>query len=545
MNYIRFILILSSSFFFSVSALEKFPLVSDLSLEQKVGQLLMAHFNGENVNEEAKKLIVQAHIGGIIYYNWANQLENPYQIYKLSQGLQALALESGTIPLFISTDQEGGKVNRLKHGFTLFPGNASLGQTHQPALARSSAIAMGQELSAVGINMVLGPVVDVNNNLNNPVIGIRSFGGDPKEVTHFAKQTLNGYRKVGMISVIKHFPGHGDTEVDSHEKIPVLKHSRKYLDEIELFPFNQLNNCADVMMTAHLNVPALDDENPITFSRKAIEGVLRKEWKYEGLIMTDSLVMQGIVEACPSIEEAAIRSIEAGHDIVLLGGKQLIDSQKGYELSSNDVLRIHQAIVSAVQSGRLSEERINASVKRILRLKEQNPLVQFPDFIKAALLVNTPENQQLAKEIAEKSVKIASRQQILSLDMENSKVAIIASDLVKDQIEKTTLQKMGRENSSLFFSKANPNELEVQQASELASWANIIFVCSLDAWKNKQQANLIHKLQSFNKQIVIFVIGNPQDALLYSNAEAVIWTFSPVHYSIQAALDLLLKGLHE
>lgn len=527
-----------------LSAYDKLPSVNELSIEQKVGQLLMVHFNGKNANAEAQKLIEEAHVGGFIYYNWANQLDNPYQVHLLSRSLQLLALKQpGGIPLLISADQEGGKVNRFTKGFTVFPGNCALGRTHQATLARSNAIATGRELTAVGVNMILSPVVDVNTSVMNPIIGIRSFSSDPAEVTHFARHALSGYHKVGMISVIKHFPGHGDTEIDSHDKLPIVRHSRKHLDKVELFPFNKLYPWADVIMTSHLLVTALDDENPVTISHKAVQKLLREQWKYEGVIMTDSLVMQGIMDRCSSIEEAAIRSIEAGHDIILLGGKQLLDNQTGYELVPDDIMRIHQALVDAVHSGRISIERLNASVKRILKLKEDYQLSRISDFIDIAYSVNAPEHQQLAKYIADESVCISSQRLTLPLTFVDQKVAVIAPESLIAQIELTTMLQLGSENRSLFIKGLNPTDAETLQASEVASWADIVIVCSLDSWKFEGQYNMITKLQNLNKNNVILIVGNPQDAVLYTSAGVAIWTFSPTNFSMQAAIDLLMKGI--
>jgi len=364
-HFIFFSALISCIFFRSEAAF-----LDQLTLEERVGQLLMVHFNGETANEEAATLIQKAYVGGMIYYNWANGLHSHDQVKELSASLQALAQQNRhPIPLLIAVDQEGGRVARLQQGFTKVPSNQELAAHDNGKLIERYANIVGKELLSVGINMNLAPVVDVNNNPNNPVIGNRSFGPSPQVVADCAKLALKGYHSAGVITTLKHFPGHGDVEIDSHIDLPRIKKSQEVLRQTELFPFIQLAAEADVIMTAHLLVDALDPHNCTTLSRTSLD-FLRNEIGFEGVIITDSLVMEGLLNTCPSLEEAALRAFNAGCDIILLGGKQLIGNKKGLELSVEDVLRIHQAFVTAVKDGRISEDRLNQSVTRICSLKD-------------------------------------------------------------------------------------------------------------------------------------------------------------------------------
>jgi len=341
-------------------------ILSTLTLEEKVGQTLIAHFRGEVANTDAKTLIEQAHVGGIIYYNWANGLHSPQQVLSLSNDLQALA----KTPLFIAVDQEGGLVTRLQKGFTQFPGNGALGMTGRPELAEAAALTLGREMIAAGVNFNFAPVVDVNSNPKNPVIGNRSFGDKAEEVVRFGAKALEGYRKAGVIACLKHFPGHGDTGTDSHSGLPVVNKSRSELEAVELLPFRKLTSSADTIMTAHIIVPAIDSEQCATLS-PAVLGVLRNDLGFSGLIVSDSLVMEGVLKNCSgSVDEAAIRALEAGCDVLVLGGKCLIGDASN-ELSVQDVVRVHREIVNAVKNGRLGETRLNQSVERILTLKQK------------------------------------------------------------------------------------------------------------------------------------------------------------------------------
>lgn len=342
--------------------------INDMTLEEKIGQLMMVHFNGEYANQEADTLINEVHVGGIIYYNWSNSLHSPEQVNNLSSGLQELARQTRhQIPLLIAVDQEGGPVTRLKDGFTQCPSNKALALSGNPALAEQYALVTAQELRAVGVNMNLAPVVDVSNY---SVIGMRSYGEDPETVITYAKSALEGYRKGGVLTSLKHFPGHGDVQVDSHLDLPVVKKSRAELDRMELLPFTALAEYADTVMTAHILVPEIDPEHCATAS-KTIINILREEIGFNGPIITDSLVMQGVLKAHHTPEEAAVAALNAGCDILLFGGKLLINAETKLELSASDMLRIHKYLVNAVQSGRISEERLNQSVKRVLTLKEK------------------------------------------------------------------------------------------------------------------------------------------------------------------------------
>jgi len=343
----------------------------EMTLDEKVGQLLMVHFQGENANEAAADLINNAHVGAIIYYRWSNGLHNPGQVQALSSGLQQMASKTRLgIPLLIAADQEGGRVARFKEGFTQFPANMVLAATGDPNLVKQCALTTAQELMAVGVNMNLAPVVDVNNNPLNPLIGVRSYGSDPQTVVTHASKALEGYRQGGMLTSLKHFPGHGDVITDSHFDLPIVDKSRAQLDAMELLPFAALAPFADTIMTAHIMIPQLDPDHCATTS-KTILNILRNDFGFQNPIITDSLVMEGILKLCQTPEEAAIASHLAGCDILLLGGKQLKDGDTKLELNVEDIKRIHQVLVKAVKDGRISEESINRSVERVLTLKRK------------------------------------------------------------------------------------------------------------------------------------------------------------------------------
>jgi len=342
--------------------------LDDLSLEEKVGQMLIVHFHGYEANEDAKQLIQEAKVGGFIYYNWSNGLDSKEQVKQLSQSLQVL---SKKWPLFLTVDQEGGRVQRLRNGFIKIPSALEIATTLSPSKAEELAYSVGLELKEAGININLAPVVDVNVNPANPVIGNRSFGNNPETVITYGGAMMKGYKRAGIISTLKHFPGHGDVTIDSHFGLPIVNKSRKDLDQVELKPFQELSQEAEAVVTAHILFPTLDAGQPATSSSKILKTLLRKELGFQGVVLSDSLVMKGILDRYASVEEAAIASILAGCDIIVLGGAQLTQGVKEFELQPKDIFRIHRAIVNAVQKGIIPEDSIDEAVERILTLKEK------------------------------------------------------------------------------------------------------------------------------------------------------------------------------
>jgi beta-glucosidase-like glycosyl hydrolase len=363
---------------------------ADLSLEEKIGQLLLVHFNGTCANEDSAALLTQAHVGGLIYYTWANELSSPAQVKELSASLQKQ--NPSRVPLLIAVDQEGGRVNRLTQGFTLFPSQEARGKMNNE---KQVAETIGNELASVGITMNFAPVVDVRNSHSKIILwGDRSYGSDPVLVTALAKAALEGYKNGNILAVLKHFPGQGDVSIDSHEATPSVNKSLKDLEKTDLFPFRQLCPFADAIMTAHILVPALDPEMPATFSKPILEDLLRNKWGFNGVVISDSLVMKG-ASLFPSHDKAALHALLAGCDLLCLGGKLLnIPSQD--ELKVQDVVKIHAYLTSAARQGKISMSAIDAKVQRILQLK-------FLSEIRRAL---TPEKMQaIAKKIWQNECK--------------------------------------------------------------------------------------------------------------------------------------------
>lgn len=511
-------------------------LVDEMTLEEKVGQIMMVHFHGESANEESRTLIQELNVGSVIYYNWANGLGSPQQVRALSSGLQQQASETRlSIPLIIAVDQEGGVVARIQ-GVTVFPGNKALGMTGDPQLAELSAFIIGQELLSVGVNLNLAPVVDVNNNPRNPVIGIRSFAETPDTVLSYAEMALRGYQRAGIMTSLKHFPGHGDVEIDSHEDLPVIKKSREELNQMELVPFAGLAAQSDSVMTAHILVPSLDPENCSTLSKPTLD-LLRNEIGYEGVILSDSLTMGGVLKNChDSIDEVAVKAFNAGCDILMFGGKQLTGHYAEHEITLEDLRRLRTVLADAVRNSQISEARLNESVQRILNLKTKKR--------EAALLNawNSIENQQVAKKIASQALKIENRGFEMG-DLSSKNIYVIAPQLLRDSIYQTSLLSLSHKSSVLFFNSLNPPATEVQVAREMAKNSDIVIFCAYNAWKNPQQAALIQSFLDDRKPLILLVLRDPLDGALFPRAKLVYSTYSPTFPSIQAVCEAIRGNL--
>jgi len=496
-----------------------------LSIEEKIGQLLLCHFHGPTSNEEAFKLIHEAHVGGFIYYPWANELSSFEQVQELSLSLQKMNPQS--LPLFLAIDQEGGCVSRLTKGFTLFPGQGALGVINDPSLTQQVAYSMAQEMHAAGINLNLSPVVDVNTNPKNPVIGIRSFGDSVATVVSLGKETLQGYRKAHILSCLKHFPGHGDTVTDSHESLPYVHKTKKELQQVELFPFAALAKEADCIMTAHIMMPALDPIYPATLS-KDILNILRTRLQFQGLIIADSLVMEGVLQTVSSIEEASLKALLAGCDILLLGGRHLTSSQQ--ELSPDDVIRIHKHLTKAVKDGVLSEKRLDESLARITRIKGS---ITPPSSLDPSTLL---EHEKLAELVAKRAMKVVREPKFSPETSKN--IVVLAPSFTKSSLEK--LFPLYPAHTFTLFCFSSLSEEETAIALAAAEKADTLLFLSYNAWKYPSQQTLMNALSEKKIPLALIALSSPLDITLLPYTQGSFLTYSPSLPSIKAAFSYLL-----
>lgn len=333
--------------------------IGKMSIDEKIGQMIVVGIEGYDLNDNTTSLIQKSKVGGVILF--ANNVQNTNQLLNLLNSLKSENLKN-KIPLFLSVDEEGGRVTRMPKEFKKLPTNKAIGKINDETLSNKIGSTIAYEIGCFGFNMDFAPVLDVNSNPNNPVIGDRSFGSNVNIVSRLGIQTMKGIQSKNIIPVVKHFPGHGDTSVDSHLGLPSVNNGLQRLKEIELVPFTEaIKNNADVVMIAHILLPKIDSKNPSSMSKIIITDILRKDLNFNGVVITDDMTMGAIVKNY-NISEAAVKSVKAGADIVLVC--------HGYD---NEVSVIN-ALKNAVAKGEISKERIEQSVYRILSLKNKYKL---------------------------------------------------------------------------------------------------------------------------------------------------------------------------
>ncbi|WP_431191618.1 glycoside hydrolase family 3 N-terminal domain-containing protein [Peribacillus frigoritolerans] len=428
-------------------------IVENMTIDEKVGQMLMPDFRnwqkqGETkatgfieMNSEVASIIKKYHLGGVILF--AENVVDTEQTVRLTDGLQ---MASPDLPLFITIDQEGGIVTRLQTGTNL-PGNMALGAARQESYAYQSGEIIGKELSSLGINVNFGPSVDVNNNPGNPVIGVRSFSSDPDLVSKLGIQMIKGLQNQNMIATTKHFPGHGDTAVDSHYGLPLVSHDKERLRSIELLPFQRaIDAGVDMMMTAHVQFPAFDDTTyiskkdgqeimvPATLSQKVITGLLREDMGFDGVVVTDALNMKAIADNFGQ-EEAVVLALKSGVDIALM------PAQVNSLQMEKNIASVFNAVKASVASGEIPLNQVNQSVTRILELKVKRGILNPEDTpidkkIETALqVVGNEDHLKNERKMAEDAITLLKNEHktLPFKPNKNDKVLILAP--FDDQVE--------------------------------------------------------------------------------------------------------------
>lgn len=331
-------------------------LIENMTLEEKIGQMVIASFNSTTLSEEAKTLIKDYHIGGFTLFKY--NIETEAQVKKLISDLNTENNNFSNIDLFIAVDEEGGRVSRLPSSMEKGPTALSLGET-DPVYTMREAMRNGKNLTSLGFNLNFAPSADVYSNPENTVIGDRAFGKDPQTAAIYSNAYFCGLKEAGIMASAKHFPGHGDTTVDSHFGLPRVEKSIEELKAYELIPFDLLiKNNVDMIMMSHILVEKIDPNNPASLSYKLVTELLREDMGYEGVIITDDMTMEAISDMY-SPSEAAVQSVLAGCDIIL----------STHSLSNQ--IQIIEGLVEAVNNNTIPMERIDESVRRILELKSK------------------------------------------------------------------------------------------------------------------------------------------------------------------------------
>ncbi|MFJ6723424.1 glycoside hydrolase family 3 N-terminal domain-containing protein [Streptomyces sp. NPDC091281] len=534
-------------------------LISRMTLEEKVGQVFVTRVYGHSAtapdpadadtNEAelgvrtAAELIDRYRVGGVIYFTWAHNTRDPLQIADLSNGLQRASLgRPRGLPLLISTDQEHGIVARVGAPATLLPGAMAVGAGGSRADARTLGRVAGRELRAMGIRQDYSPVADVNVDPANPVIGVRSFGADPDAVAALAAAEIRGYQDAGIAVAAKHFPGHGDTAVDSHTGFPVITHSRAEWERLDAVPFRAAVAAgADSVMTGHLLVPALDDSgDPATLSRPIVTGLLRERLGYDGVVVTDALDMAG-VRTKYGDDRVPVLALKAGVD-------QLLNPPK-LDLAWNAVLR-------AVRDGELTEARLEESVLRILRLKDRLGLFTEPYVRRDRVgrTVGTRRHRAIADRLAERTTTLlvnaperegAARPLPLS-PREHPRLLVVGADPVSPTgttgpptgVLAAALTALGFTATALSTG-TDPSAATADRAVAAAGAADAVVVLTYNVTAGSPQQALVERLSATGRPVVAVAVRNPYDVAHLPGVRAYLAAYSWTDVELRAAARVM------
>ncbi|MFJ4617961.1 glycoside hydrolase family 3 protein [Streptomyces sp. NPDC088812] len=568
-------------------------LVSRMTLEEKVGQVFVSRVHGHsatapdqadadvNLRElgvrTAAELVARYRVGGIIYFTWAHNTRDPRQIAALSDGIQRAALaQPRGLPVLISTDQEHGIVCRIGRPATLFPGamaigagerggaalrrtDAGTGRTDAGAVrtdadtvrtdagavrtdagagadARTLGRLAGRELRAMGVHQNYSPVADVNVDPANPVIGVRSFGADPEAVAALTAAEIDGYRSAGVAATAKHFPGHGDTAVDSHYGFPVITHSRQTWEELDAVPFRAaIAAGVDAVMTAHILHPALDDSgDPATLSRAVVTGLLRERLGFDGVVVTDALDMAG-VRTKYGDDRVPVLALKAGVDQLL--------NPPDLDVAWNAVLR-------AVREGELGEERLEESVLRILRLKDGLGLLTDPytDPDGVARTVGSPAHLAAADRIAERTTTLLVNEgPLLPLSPRtHPRILVVGADPASPSgttgpptaVLAAALSGLGFTATALSTG-TDPSGAAVERAVSAAGGADAVVVGTYNVTGTSPQRTLVQRLSATGRPVVAVALRNPYDVAHLPSVRAFLAAYAWTDVELRAAARVI------
>jgi beta-N-acetylhexosaminidase len=516
-------------------------LMQRMTLEQKVGQMVIAGFPGYEVAAEVNTLVGQYHLGGVMLLS--RNVRDTEQVRRLTQGLQKLAAQKGAaIPLFIAADQEGGYIVRMRFD-QQYPGNMALGATRSADITRRVAQAMGRELRSVGINMDFAPVVDVNSNPDNPVIGVRSFGEQSQLVAQLGVAFVAGLHDAGVLATAKHFPGHGDTAQDSHIALPTVPHERQRLDAVELYPFRQVITAGvDAIMTAHVTFPAIEPSVglPATLSEKVLTGLLREELGFSGLVITDAMEMKAIISNF-GVGDAVVRAVQAGADIVLVGWPD----------DWRMAIQVVEALINAVHEGTLSQERIDRSVRRILEVKQSYNLWDEASWEQPLSKEQRNAAQQVSREAALAAVTlIRDHKQCLPL-AKTQRVLVVAPDIstsvtaANPDHPGTALANGLRSHLTsvgMISYPSKPDQTSLTKIVKEAGGYDTVILATYSAWSAtySAQAQIVHDLIAAGKEPIVIALREPYDLTKFPAVSTYLATYSANPESMAAVAAVLV-----
>jgi beta-N-acetylhexosaminidase len=508
----------------------------ELSLRDKIAQMVHVRMPGKFINRQSNEfkkveaLVSENHIGGLALF-----AGNVYESAILLNELQ----EISKLPLLVSSDFERGAAFRIEDA-TSFPWTMALGAAGSEDLAYRQGLITARESRAMGIHWIFAPVVDVNNDPDNPVINIRAFGSDPADVSRLGVAFIRGAQAGGVLTTAKHFPGHGDTTIDSHINMPVLEVKRDRLENIEFVPFRRaIEAGVDAVMTAHVAVPQLTKgaKTPATLSPEILTDVLKNSLGFRGIVVTDSMEMDGIKKHYGN-GEAAVKAVKAGVDVLLL---------------PPDAVEAINAIERAVKSGEISEKRIDESVRKILEAKQRLRLHEnrTTDIEIIGDIVSSPENIELADEIAARAVAvIKDEKRLLPLNPSDKRrvYGLVLTPVLDAASGSAFLDAFRERFPGAQTESANSRVPESQMADieKAISEADIIVVATLTRLATgrnivipDRHSRIVKKLASLKKPVIWVCLGSPYLLRIAPEMGTMLCTFSYSENSQAAAVKAL------
>lgn len=526
--------------------------LSAMSTREKLGQLFVPRVYGTTADASdsasvaknrsslgvanAAELITTYAVGGLVYFG-AN-VTTPRALARMGNGIQqAASTNEVPVPVLTAIDQEQGLVVRVGPPATVLPGNMALGAGRSGVDALVSARITARELRAMGVFADYAPVADVNSNPANPVIGVRSFSSDPVLTGQLVASQVVGFQGAGVSATAKHFPGHGDTGIDSHWDLPIITHDRAALNSVDLVPFRAaITVGVDSIMTAHIVVPSLDDSgDPATLSKPIITGLLRGRLGFDGVVITDSLQMAG-VRTKYGDGDVAVRAILAGAD-------QLLDPP--------DLAKAFNAVLSAVRSGRISEKRLDDSVRRILALKAKRGLMSTSDAMvdvsKVDGIVGSPQHRELALSIADRTTTLVKASKALPIGAPKGARVLVTGcgDTATSALAKGLRARGARVR--VIDSGCVPRAGAVDTIVRAAASADHVIVLTDDAYVSRSQRDLVTSLRQAiprsASRLIVVATGTPYDIAAFPKVKTYLATYSYRPVAMEALARVLVGEL--
>lgn len=507
--------------------------LASLPLAAQVGQLIAARVWGTSLDEETAAIIRDCQLGSAVLF--ADNFDTPEEARGLTAQIEAIAGRPG-LPALISADQEGGRVQRLKPPATSFPSAMAVGASGSAEHARRWGLATGRELRALGLNMNFAPVLDVNNNPQNPVIGTRSYGERPEEVARLGVAAFQGLREAGVIATGKHFPGHGDTGLDSHYDLPMIAGDLARLHAIELPPFRAAIAAGiPAIMTTHIVFPDLDPDGlPATLSSPILNGLLRDELGFQGAIVSDAMNMRAITDRW-GIVEGSVRFIEAGGDLV----EPLREERE-----------IHAALVAAVETGRIPAAQIAASARRVARLKAWLAAQAPAD----PAWIGAPEHRAWAAAIARDALTLLRDAAGLLPLRRDTRIAVL--ELFHQWFYRSTVERPQTSPlaealrprfpnvSGIVIDGGEPTGDDLAAARAAVEGADVVILGTRASNRFPAQAEFVNAALGWGKPVVAIALVDPYDSLAYPAAPTALATYG-ADAAMLNALGAVLAGEEE